>query len=144
MTAWYQKHKEIINYIFFGGLTTLVNWMVYSLLVALIHLPIEWSNAIAWVAAVLFAYVTNGKWVFESEATGRKSRLREFFLFLASRVFTGVVELLGLPALYYLGLDTSIWGIDGFLAKVIVTVVVVILNYVLSKLVVFRKAKKQQ
>lgn len=137
------KYKEIIMYLIFGVLTTAVNWVVYSLLVKLCGVNITVSNIIAWFASVIFAFVTNKIWVFESKSWEIKLAFKEFCSFVASRLATGVIEWVGLPLLVKLGVDQTIFGIEGFVAKVIVSVIVVILNYVFSKLITFRTKKEQ-
>ena len=94
------KYKEIIMYLIFGVATTGVNWVVYSLLMkaVLVHAPgsddvkMTVSNVIAWIAAVIFAFITNKLWVFESKSWVPKVAAREFVSFVASRLATGVIE----------------------------------------------------
>lgn len=138
------KYKEIITYVIFGGLTTLVNWVVYTLLVNCTSAGITISNAIAWVASVIFAFVTNKIWVFESKSYKPTVLFKEFISFIASRVVTGFFEIAGVPLLVRIGIDQTIFGIKGMAAKLIVSVVVIILNYVFSKLIVFRKNKNNK
>lgn len=135
----YKKHREIVNYLVFGGLTTLVSLGTYALFVDLCGLPILAGKALSWVCAVTFAFVTNKLWVFFSRRTDGKTVLREAVRFFASRGATGVVEFAGLPLLMKLGLDQAWLGVEGFAANVVVTVVVIVLNYVLSKFLVFRQ-----
>ena len=151
-------------YIIFGVLTTLVNWVVYTVLIKIfggaaesetvmfvlfgkdITMKIFYifiANFVAWVAGVVFAFVTNKIWVFESKSWRFGLVMKELWLFVAARLLTGVLEWFGVPALVAAGLDQPLFGIDGFLAKVIVSVIVVILNYVFSKLIIFRKKKDQ-
>lgn len=158
------KYKEIIMYIIFGVLTTLVNWVVYWLLepvlTAAMHgeqviwtvagrnitmslMAIFLANFIAWVAGVTFAFVTNKIWVFESKSWKLATALREFWLFVLARLITGVLEWFGVPLLVAMGLNQPIFGREGFLAKIIVSVIVVILNYVFSKLIIFKKEKTE-
>lgn len=143
------KYKEIITYIIFGGLTTLVNWCVYTVLVKISPNNIDeivWitiSNAVAWVAGVLFAFITNKIWVFESKNFALKVVLKELISFVLARALTGVLEIFGVPLLVKLGLNQTIFGIDGMVAKLIVSVVVVILNYIFSKLIVFKNKNKE-
>lgn len=143
------KYKEIITYIIFGGLTTLVNWFVYTVLVKISPNNIDeiiWitiSNAAAWVAGVLFAFITNKIWVFESKSFALKVVLKELISFVLARALTGVLEIFGVPLLVKLGLNQTIFGIDGMVAKLIVSVVVVILNYIFSKLIVFKNKNKE-
>ena len=160
--ALFVKYKEIIMYIIFGVLTTLVNWVVYTVLIKIfggaaesetvmfalfgkdITMKIFYifiANFVAWVAGVVFAFVTNKIWVFESKSWRFGLVMKELWLFVAARLLTGVLEWFGVPALVAAGLDQPLFGIDGFLAKVIVSVIVVILNYVFSKLIIFRKKK---
>ena len=154
------KYKEIILYIIFGVLTTLVNWAVYWVLArvwadqmeqenvffSLFGSPITvgiffifLANFIAWVAGVAFAFVTNKIWVFESKSWKPGVALKEFWLFVTARLITGVLEWFGVPLLVAIGLNQPLFGADGFVAKLIVSVIVVILNYVFSKLIIFKK-----
>ena len=157
------KYKEIIMYIIFGVLTTLVNWVVYTVLIKIFGSAAESqtvlftlfgrsittkvfyifiANFVAWVAGVLFAFVTNKLWVFESKSWRFGLVMKELWLFVLARLITGVLEWFGVPLLWAIGLDQDLFGIDGFLAKIVVSVVVVILNYVFSKLIIFRKKDK--
>ena len=140
--------KEIINYIIFGVLTTLVNWAVYTLFVKLVFpvpsdFQITVSNAVAWVAGVLFAYITNKLFVFESRSFAPLLILRELVSFVAARGITGVLEIFGVPALVKLGLNQDLFGVAGAVAKILVSIIVIILNYVFSKLIVFKRNKNE-
>jgi putative flippase GtrA len=139
----YLKYREIINYLIFGGGTTVVSLLTYALFVQGLHLSIMGSKALSWVCAVTFAFVTNKLWVFDSKAHDGKTLLREAAGFYGSRIATGLVELGGLPLLMKLGLDQALFGVDGFAANLVVTVVVIILNYILSKFLVFKKKKSE-
>ena len=134
----YSKYKEIVLYLFWGTMTTIVNWLTYIIFVRLFQLDIVVSNGGAWIIAVLFAYITNQKFVFESHAVVLQEKLKEILKFFMARIATGLIEIVGMPILYYVGLDMSIIGIDGLAAKIIVSVVVIVLNYVFSKLLVFK------
>jgi putative flippase GtrA len=94
---------------------------------------------VAWIAAVLFAYVTNKLWVFRSYNWEIRFVLREAVLFISARILTGIFEIVSVPLLVKLGLSQTLFGVKGMWAKVLVSVVVMILNYVFSKLIVFRK-----
>jgi len=133
-----KRQQEIISYLFFGGLTTLVNFVIYIFFIHLIGLGITAGNAIAWVVAVLFAFVTNKLWVFQSKSWMAKKVLREAGTFIGARITTGLLDMIGVPLLFYIGLRYPLFGIEGFTAKLIITVLVIILNYVLSKIFVFR------
>ena len=135
------KYKEVIMYLIFGVATTLVNWIVYSLLMKTSVINMTISNAIAWFAAVVFAYITNKIFVFESKSWNPAEVWKEVVKFFGARIATGVIEIGGLPLLYYIGVKQSIFGVEGFLAKILVSVIVVILNYVFSKIFVFSTKK---
>lgn len=138
------KYREVIMYLIFGVLTTAVNWGIYSVFVKYLGVNINISNVIAWIFSVLFAFVTNKIWVFESKSTAPKTVLREFVLFLGARAISGVIEIAGLPIAVKLGLNQSLFGVEAFLAKIIISVVVVVTNYVFSKMLVFKKEKEDK
>lgn len=121
--------KELVLYVVFGALTTLVNFVVYFLFARLLGVHYLISNIFAWFFAVLFAYVTNRIWVFESK---NENILKEISLFFSGRLFSGVID----TGLMYLFID--ILTIGDFISKIIIQVIVVVLNYVISKLVVFK------
>lgn len=144
------KYKELIIYGIFGVGTTLVNFLTYKLFNVILGVDLYWvSNIIAWFVSVVFAYITNKLFVFESKRWDIRLVLKEASSFFTARVFSLVVEQVGLIALVdFVGMKDLLWQILGFniggelIAKVILAVVVVVLNYVFSKLVVFRKKDK--
>lgn len=127
------QYKEIVLYVFFGGLTTLVNFVVYLGLKNLFGVPMVASNIIAWVVSVLFAYVTNKIYVFESKDTSPRAILRELFSFVAARIFSGVVDTGMLVIL------VDYCHMNDLVVKIMAQVVVIVLNYVFSKLWIFKK-----
>ena len=131
--AMIEKHWDILSYLFFGALTTLVNYLVYFPCYNLLHLSPVVSNVIAWVVAVAFAYLTNKPFVFKSHDWSMKTVVPELTKFVGCRVGSGLLE----TALLFLTVDLFHW--NGNLMKIILSVMVVILNYVGSKLLVFRK-----
>lgn len=131
----YIKYKEIILYVIFGGLTTVINYAIYAFMV-LLKIDIYTSNIMAWVGAVLFAYLTNRKMVFNSDAKGKKSIIIEILSFYGARVFSLAVET-GL-----LFVCVSLMGMNEWITKLVLQVVVIVLNYIFSKFLVFRKKKK--
>ncbi len=137
----YLRYREPVNYLIFGGLTTLMNLVCYALAVGPLGMEVTPGNLLSWFVAVTFAFVTNKQWVFASKSWAFPLWLKEAGAFYAGRIFSGLVELGGLPLLMWLGLDQTLFGIDGFAAKIVVTVVVIILNYFLSKFIAFRKKK---
>ena len=121
--------RELILYVVFGFFTFLVNFIAYFIFLGLgINYLI--SNVLAWVFSVLFAYVTNRTWVFESKSP---NILKEMSLFFGGRIFSGVVD----TALMFLFIDVLVIG--DFISKTVVQIIVVILNYVFSKWLVFKK-----
>ena len=125
-----QKNKEIIMYLVFGVLTTVVNIVVYYIFSNLLHMNYLFSNAMAWFLSVLFAYVTNRKYVFDSK---NNQIIKEAISFFCSRLATGIMDMV----LMWFLVNFNI--VNDVVAKVVVNVIVVILNYILSKLVVFKK-----
>ena len=131
--ALVEKYWDIVTYLIFGVLTTVVNYLVYLPIYNLLGASAVVSNAIAWVAAVAFAFLTNKPFVFKSHDWSAKTVLPELSKFVGCRVASGVLEtLILLLAVDILGWNGNIW-------KIITSVLVVILNYVASKLLVFRK-----
>ena len=128
-----EKYWDILSYLFFGALTTLVNYLVYFPCYNFLHLSTVVSNVIAWVVAVAFAYLTNKPFVFKSHDWSLKTVTPELVKFVGCRVGSGLLE----TALLFLTVDLLRW--NGNLMKIILSVMVVILNYVGSKLLVFRK-----
>ena len=144
MKKRFLKYKEIIMYLIMGGLTTLVSWGTYSLFAWILpianqDLLVLTANALSWLLAMTFAYVTNKIWVFESKSWERHFLLKEFGLFVSARLLTGIFEVVAVPGLVWLGCDQSSLGVPGMLSKIIVSIIVVLLNYVFSKLIIFRK-----
>lgn len=130
---YYRKYREIFLYLVFGVLTTIVNYVAYWVFTRPIPLPLAAANMTAWALAVAFAYATNRKWVFASKKTG-SAVWGELAAFVASRLFSGATDTLLMVLL------VERLGFHDMLIKLGVNVIVVILNYVLSKLIVFRKA----
>ena len=126
----YSDYKMPILYIFFGGLTTLINIVVYSLCYYFYHIDNVPSNIIAWILAVVFAFVTNKIYVFESKS---KSILYELCTFFACRAGTGLLDL----GIMYLSVDILAW--NELLMKILSNVIVIVLNYVFSKVIIFKK-----
>ena len=143
------KYKEIITYVFFGALTTVVSLVTFKAAnIVLGESKYLISNIISWVLAVIFAFVTNKIWVFSSKTWTPRVVVREAAGFFASRLFSLGCEEAGLWLLVsVLGMQRFSREIFGFTvtgsdaAKLIMQVVVVILNYVFSKFLVFRKKR---
>lgn len=128
---YWGKYREQMLYLFFGGVTTLVNIAAYALL-ARAGMSTGAANAVAWVLAVLVAYATNRVWVFRSGSRGAAA-VKEFLSFIACRVGTGVMD----EVIMIVGVDRlHLWGLG---VKVFSNVLVIVMNYVFSKLFIFRK-----
>ena len=126
--------KEVILYVVFGVLTTVVNLGSFYIMNTLLGWEENISNLIAIILAVLFAYITNKDLVFHSEAEGKKEKIMEFLRFIAGRAFTMVIEFLGGWILFKTPMPEIV-------SKLIVTVVVVILNFFISKFFAFKSKK---
>ena len=147
----YQKYKEIIVYIIFGALTTIVNLATFYILESVFGSEGKGYiiyNAIAWVVAVVFAYVTNKLYVFESKSWAPKIVIKESFQFLLARVFSFLVEELGLILMIEFlnfgeyALNLKVITLTGAtIAKIVLAVVVVIMNYFFSKFIIFKNKK---
>ena len=144
MKRFYIRFREYINYCIFGLGTTVVSWGLYSLLAGALRWPEAISNAISWVGAVLFAFVTNKLWVFENGGTGLRAWLKEGAAFFSGRIATGVLELGGVPLLIRLGMAGGPLNIPGLWAKILASCFVMIVNYFISKFLVFRRRGGQK
>lgn len=140
---FYKKNKEMLLYLFFGALTTAVSFITMGIPQWLLEkagvsegVAIVPSNIISWICAVTFAYVTNRIWVFESRASGKKEIISEASAFYGGRLLTLVVETL------MMWVGVSLLGANKWIMKVIASVVVLILNYIISKLFVFKGKTK--
>ena len=129
----YQKYEDIILYLIFGGLTTVVNYLAYLPCYNLFSIPAAISNMIAWVVAVIFAFLTNKPFVFKSHDWSRKTLVPELVKFLSCRVGSGLLETL----IIFVSVD--LLSLNGNVMKLVTSVLVVILNYVGSKLLMFKK-----
>ena len=137
MKQLFVKYRELILYVFFGGLTTLVNWGLYWLLANPLGVPYLWATAIAQIASILFAYVTNRIWVFQSKAGGFREVSLEMLRFFGAR---GVSFFLDLGCMY-VGVD--LLHINDTWMKLLANILVIIANYVFSKVFVFRKGREK-
>ena len=127
-----KKHWDLVTYLFFGVLTTVVNYTVYLPCYNLLGLSATISNIIAWGVAVAFAYLTNKPWVFKSHDWSRQVVVPELAKFVACRLGSGVLE----TGMIFVFVD--LMGFNGNVFKLITSVLVVILNYIGSKLLVFK------
>ena len=126
----YKKYKEIINYLIFGVLTTLISIVTYAIFTKVFHIDYLISNVLSWIIAVLFAYITNKIYVFESKSKKNIKEITSFFFF---RIISLVMEMI----ILYVFVD--ILHIDDLVTKIIAQIIVIVSNYVFSKVFVFNK-----
>ena len=127
------KYFDILAYLVFGVLTTVVNYLVYLPCYNLLEMSAAVSNVIAWAVAVAFAYLTNKPFVFRSHDWSAKTVVPELTKFVGSRIASGALE----TGIIFLTVDLLAW--NGNVMKLVTSVIVVVLNYIASKLLVFRK-----
>ncbi|MCD8212054.1 MAG: GtrA family protein [Oscillospiraceae bacterium] len=132
----FEKYREIIMYLVFGVLTFLVSVLTYALFNVGFQLNELIANVISWIFAVTFAYITNRIWVFQSRAYGARNVILEILRFFGGRVFTLIVEEL----ILYIFITRM--GYNSMLVKIAAQVIVIVLNYIISKLFVFRKKRR--
>ncbi len=146
---FYKEHKEVLMYLFFGGCTSVVSIIAFAIGQSIfrglpsaelagmaLHLDIIAANVFSWICAVTFAYVTNRTWVFTDKAYGAAGIAKECTAFFAGRLFTLIVETV------LLELAISKLGMNEMAAKIIVQIVTIVLNYIISKLLIFRKREQ--
>ena len=130
------NNKEVLLYLIFGVLTTAVNFIVYTFFTRSLLVDELISNIFAWVFAVTFAYVTNKKYVFSSKSTTAKQLTKELTSFFLARLFSLGVDM----SIMYIGI--RVLFVFDMYVKLFSQVVIVILNYVLSKFIIFKKEDK--
>ncbi len=128
-----KKYKELILYGIFGLGATLINIVTFYLFNEILELNLVLSNVLAWVCAFIFAFITNKLWVFESKDWKSRTAIKEMLEFLFARLITLFLD----TFLMWLLVNVLNW--NGLVSKVIVNIIVIILNYIASKLWVFRK-----
>ncbi len=135
----YKKYQEIINYLIVGVLTTLVSIFTYFILSLILdinnNILFIFANIISWICAVVFAYITNKRFVFNSATFNRKEEIKLFSMFVSSRITTLLIELI------FMFLTVKVLLLNDKISKVIAQIIVIILNYIISKIFVFKKKK---
>ena len=139
LADWYRRHKEGMRYLIFGVLSTIVNIISYTIFAKLIlkgieseSLRVNISEIIAFIIAVIFAYITNKLYVFESKTDGKKQLLKEITSFFSCRIFTEIISILMM--------NMSVWfSINDVFMKIVSNIVVIIVNFVFSKILIFKK-----
>ena len=130
----YFNYKEVINYLIFGALCTIVNFVSYFLFARVLGIEEVASSGLSWFCSVLFAYITNKLFVFESKTNTKSEFLKEILSFFLARVLSGILCDVGTFALM-----VKVFKINDIFSKVVTQVMVIIVNYIFSKLFVFKK-----
>lgn len=129
----YKKYKEVILYLVFGVLTTIINIISFWLCNDILQIDYKTSNIIAWFLSVIFAFITNKLIVFKSKNKSKKDTTKEAISFLVARLFSLIIDM----ALMMIMID--IFKINSLVAKFITNIVVIVMNYLFSKFIIFRK-----
>lgn len=133
LRTFFFRHKMVLMYLFFGGLSFFLNLGLFALLDGVCHIHELIANVICWIVCVLFQFVTNRIWVFDGRTETTEALMRQMASFFGGRVFTLIVE----EAIILIFIT---WlGYNDIIVKLIAQIVVIVLNYVISKWLVFRK-----
>ena len=135
----YRNYKEIINYLVFGVLATVVNFVSYYIFARIIGIDEVISSGLSWFASVLFAYITNKLFVFDSKTVTKKELIKECISFFLARVLSGILCDVGTFAVM-----VKVFKINDIIAKVVTQAMVVIVNYIFSKFIIFKNNKKDK
>ena len=133
----YEEHREGMRYLVFGALATVVNIAAYSICMYTFDIPNGISNIIAWVIAAIFAYFTNKFFVFDSKVNTKKELIKEITSFFSCRILTLIID----EIIMIVTVDK--WHFNGVLMKVVANIIVIILNYIFSKIIIFKKGAKE-
>ncbi|MCI8326431.1 MAG: GtrA family protein [Lachnospiraceae bacterium] len=134
----WKKYREMILYVIFGGATTLVNIVVYYICAHPCRIKVVPSSVIAWIVSVVFAYITNKLWVFHSTEMDYRVLLREVLSFFSARLLTGILDV-GAMQLF-----VNVLGWNDMAVKVCLNIVVIVLNYIASKFLIFKKVRQKE
>ena len=127
------KYKEVINYGIFGILTTIINYVSYIIFTRIFNIDIFISNLLAWFLSVLFAFITNKIIVFESKQITFKVIVKEGTSFIVARILSLLLDM------FILYIMSDLMGINDLIVKIISNIIVIIVNYILSKFIIFKK-----
>ena len=133
--SYIKKHRDIVSYIAFGILTTVINWGVFFFSRELLKISATASNIIAWVISVLFAFLTNKPFVFKSKNWSWEVVIPEFIKFVTCRIGSGVFETV------FLFITVDCINLNGTVLKLIASGVAMVLNYILGKYIAFKDSK---
>lgn len=140
--CFWEKHKEFILYTVVGVSSVAVNWLLYSMFVA--WMPMFFANAMSWGLTIVVTFLMNKIFVFQSMCFEKNVLWKEAITFFTSRGVTGILEVVAQPQLYEWGLNRPLFGVDGLEAKVTVCVILSIVNYISTKLWVFREPDTEE
>lgn len=132
----YKDKKEVLLYLLFGGFTFIISVLTYAYFNQVLKMPALIANIISWVIAVMFAFLTNRIWVFQSATNTIIAFLKQMISFFAGRIVTLLIE----EAI--LGIFVDLLNFNSILIKIIAQVIVIVLNYVISKVFIFKKQEK--
>lgn len=127
-----EKYKDIVPYAVFGIFTTIINICFYWICAHPLSFPVMASTVIAWIISVMFAYVTNRKWVFHSETIGGVAVIKEMISFFIARLATGIIDWL------CMFIFVDIMSLNDVAVKTLANIIVIIINYVASKMLIFK------
>lgn len=127
--------REVITYLIAGGLTTVVNFVVYGVLFNYLDVANMVANTIAWVVAVIFAYIVNNYWVFQNDTSSSKKEGEKLVKFFSARIVTLIIESAGM----FFFIDVLKLYQYNMIVKGFIAIIVIVLNYIFSKLFVFDK-----
>lgn len=136
LKKWIINYKDVILYLFFGGCTTGINIIVYWICARFLGIGVTTSTVIAWFFAVLFAFFTNKSWVFGSKSWENNIVKREIFSFFICRIATGIIDVM----IMIVTVGLLHW--NDIIMKVISNVIVIVLNYMASRFIIFKKDNK--
>ena len=137
LADWYRKHQEGMRYLIFGALSTVVNIVSYTVLYYLFHISNAISNILAWVIAATFAYITNKLYVFNSKVNTKIELLKEILYFYGCRLLTLAID----EGIMIGTVDKLGW--NALLMKIVANIIVIILNFIFSKILIFKKQDKK-
>lgn len=138
--AWdmYRKYEEGISYLFWGGVAFVLSMVLFYIFANMLVLDEQIANVITWIICVIFTYLTNRTFVFKSKTTGAKAVTKEFVDFTAARLATLILE----NAVLFVCIDLLLW--HNMIAKLLGQFLVIVSNYVLSKLWIFKKKENNE
>lgn len=134
----YHKYQEAIDYLFWGGVAFVLSMVLFYIFANVLMIEEQIANVITWIICVIFTYLTNRTFVFKSKTTGAKAITKEFAEFTSARLATLILE----NVVLFICIDLLLW--HNMLAKLIGQFLVIVSNYVLSKLWIFKKKDVEQ